>query len=86
MGQLVDLEGAELIERRLGAVPIVGQFLSRLGLEALFDAYVPMDPRASMPPVRLAGCARGGPRGRAGAGVQDQGVDAGSPCLAVRAA
>ena len=50
MGRLVDLEETKLAEVRLGALPIVQRFFSRLGLQALFDVYVPMDPRASLPP------------------------------------
>lgn len=50
MGAQVDLEGTELVELRVGAMPIVNRFVSRLGLEALFDAYVPGDPRAAMAP------------------------------------
>jgi transposase len=46
----VDLDRTELIEWRLGAMPIVNRLLSRLGLEALFDAYVPGDPRATVAP------------------------------------
>jgi len=50
MGRLVDLDQTSLEQRRVGALPIVNRFLSRLGLEALLDDYVPMDPRATLPP------------------------------------
>jgi transposase len=50
MGKLVDLEKTSLEARRIGALPIVNRLLSRLDLEALFDAYVPMDPRATLAP------------------------------------
>jgi hypothetical protein len=38
------------VQRRIGALPIVNAFLARLGLEALLDDYVPMDPRATLAP------------------------------------
>jgi hypothetical protein len=50
MTRLVDIDDTSFLERRIGALPIVNQFLSRLGLEALFDEYVPMDPRATLAP------------------------------------
>ena len=50
MGRLVDLDQTSLEQRRIGALPIVNRFLSRLDLETLFDAYVPVDPRATLPP------------------------------------
>ncbi|MHB8187180.1 MAG: IS1634 family transposase [Dermatophilaceae bacterium] len=50
MGRLVDLDQTSLEQRRIGALPIVNRLLSRLGLEALLDDYVPMDPRATLPP------------------------------------
>ena len=50
MARLVDLEGASLEQRRIGALPIVNAFLERLGLQSLFDGYVPADPRACLAP------------------------------------
>ncbi len=50
MARLVDLDDTSLLERRIGALPIVNRILSSLGLAALFDAYVPMDPRATLAP------------------------------------
>ena len=50
MTKLVDIDDTSFLERRIGALPIVNQFLSRLGLEALLDDYVPMDPRATLAP------------------------------------
>lgn len=50
MGRLVDVEDTTLLEWRIGGLPIVNEFLSRLGLQALLDAYVPMDPRAAVTP------------------------------------
>ena len=50
MARLVDIDETSLLERRIGALPIVNQFLSRLGLEVLFDEYVPVDPRAMLAP------------------------------------
>lgn len=50
MGRLVDLEQTSLEQRRIGALPIVNRFLSLLRLGELLDNYVPMDPRAVLPP------------------------------------
>ncbi len=50
MARLVDIERTSLFERRIGALPIVNSFLSRLGLRELFDSYVPVDPRATLAP------------------------------------
>ena len=50
MARLVDIDDTSLLERRIGALPIVNRILSRLGLEALFDDYVPADPRATLAP------------------------------------
>lgn len=50
MGRLVDIEKTSLAERRIGALPIVNVFFARLGLKALFDDYVVMDPRATLAP------------------------------------
>ncbi len=50
MGRLVDIEDTSLLERRIGALPIVNCFLSLLRLGELLDNYVPMDPRATLPP------------------------------------
>ena len=50
MGKLVDLDQTSLEQRRIGALPIVNRFLARLRLEQLFDEYVPVDPRATLPP------------------------------------
>ncbi|WP_298447215.1 IS1634 family transposase [Ferrimicrobium sp.] len=50
MVKLVDIDDTSLLQRRIGALPIVNQFLLRLGLEVLFDEYVPVDPRATLAP------------------------------------
>ena len=50
MGRLVDLDGASLEERRIGALPIVNAFVERLGVQGLLDDYVVADPRASLAP------------------------------------
>ncbi len=50
MTRLVNIDDTSFLERRIGALPIVNQFLSRLGLAALLDDYVPMDPRATLAP------------------------------------
>ncbi len=50
MTRLVDIDDTLLLERRIGALPIVNRILSRLGLEELLDDYVPMDPRATLAP------------------------------------
>ena len=50
MGRLVDLEQTSLEQRRIGALPIVNRFLCLLRLGELLDNYVPMDPRAVLPP------------------------------------
>jgi transposase len=38
----------ELESRTLGALPIVGAFLERLGIDAMFDDELPTDPRAKL--------------------------------------
>ena len=48
MGRLVDIDSTSLEEVRIGAGPLVDRFLSRLGLEALFEQFVPGDPRAAL--------------------------------------
>jgi transposase len=50
MGKLVDLDQTSLEQRQIGALPIVNRFLARLCLEQLFNEYVPVDPRATLPP------------------------------------
>jgi transposase len=50
VAKLVDIDDTSLLERRIGALPIVNRILSRLGLEELLDDYVPMDPRATLAP------------------------------------
>ncbi|HTW97607.1 MAG TPA: IS1634 family transposase [Acidimicrobiales bacterium] len=50
MGRLVDLDTTVLLERRIGALPIVDHFLSRMGIKALLDAHVPADARARLAP------------------------------------
>jgi transposase len=48
VGRLVDIDSTSLEEVRIGAGPLVDRFLSRLGLEALFERFVPGDPRAAL--------------------------------------
>ena len=50
MTRLVDIDDTSLLERRIGALPIVNRILARLGLETLLDDYVPVDPRATLAP------------------------------------
>jgi transposase len=50
VGRLVELETTVLLERRIGALPIVNAFLSRMGIEALLDAHVPANRRALLAP------------------------------------
>ncbi|MDA8354917.1 MAG: IS1634 family transposase [Actinomycetota bacterium] len=50
MGKLVDLDQTSLEQRRIGALPIVNRFLARLRFGELLDNYVPVDPRATLPP------------------------------------
>jgi len=49
MARLVDIDNTSLEEVRIGALPVVNRFISRLGLEELFEEYVPGDPRAALP-------------------------------------
>jgi len=48
MGKLVDIEHTSLEDVRIGALPVVNRFLSRLGLRSLLEEYVPADPRATL--------------------------------------
>ncbi len=48
MGRLVDIDSTSLEEVRIGALPVVNRFISRLGLKELFEEYVPGDPRAAL--------------------------------------
>lgn len=48
MGKLVDIEHTSLEAVRIGALPVVNRFLSRLGLRSLLEEYVPADPRATL--------------------------------------
>ena len=50
MGTVVDLDQTSLVPRRIGALPIVNRFVSLLHLQQLLDEYVPVDPRATLPP------------------------------------
>ena len=50
MGRLIDMDQMSLVKARIGALPIVNRFISLLRLQELFDDYVPMDPRATLPP------------------------------------
>jgi len=46
----------ELVTQRLGPLPIVNHFLDRLGLERLFEQFIPAaDARCSLPPAKALG-------------------------------
>ena len=49
MARLVDIDNTSLEELRIGALPVINRFISRLRLEELFKEYVPGDPRAALP-------------------------------------
>ncbi len=49
MARLVDIDNTSLKELRIGALPLINHFISRLRLEELFKEYVPGDPRAALP-------------------------------------
>ncbi len=48
MGRLVDIDSTSLEQVRIGALPVVNRFLTRLGLTNLLEQYVPRDPRATL--------------------------------------
>lgn len=50
MSRTLDIDATTLWDRRIGAAPIVDHFVERCGLGALFEDYVPMDPRAMLAP------------------------------------